>query len=252
MFYGAASGGARKALQLLQEPNVMLSYATKNNKPWFGIETLFVDCGGYSFMMNKGEYGPLGDYVEYLRRWQPDYYALRDYPCEPDVLDEHNAHVRQHQLKTTDAHVEMLDAVGDLDGQAVAVVQGWDVEDYLFHIDHLREHGVPLETVAIGSVCRRNAEQDIERVIRAVREELPDAHLHAFGVKTSVFKHTSARQLLDSADSLAYSYASMKEHGRGDWRSQALEYLKMRQRLLDDDTQVRPEKQLSAFEGLEP
>lgn len=246
-FYGAASGGARKALQLLQEPNVMISYATKNNTPWYGIDRLFVDCGGYSFMMGKGEYGPIGEYVDYLRRWQPELYALRDYPCEPDVLDKHGRTVEQHQQMTIDAHIETLEAVGDLDGKPVTVIQGWNPEDYLRHIDMAREAGLPLDYVAIGSVCRRNAETAIERVCMAVRDELPDAHLHAFGVKTSIFDKTMCKSILDSADSLAYSYASEKRHGKGDWKHQALEYLRMKHRIEASEGRPPDQTPLEAF-----
>ena len=246
-YYGAASGGARKALQILQEPNVMISYATKHNKPWYGIENLFVDSGGYSFMMGQGEYGPVGEYVTYLRRWQPDLYALRDYPCEPDVLEKHGATVEEHQRKTTEKHIETLDAVGDLDGQPVTVIQGWKTRDYLNHIDQLRDQGIPLDYVAVGSVCRRNAEIEIERVIRSIRDELPNSKIHAFGVKTSVFNRTAVKDLIDSADSLAYEYASRKNHEKGDWKHQSVEYLKMKKRIEESKPPSRPERQLTGW-----
>lgn len=234
-YYGAASGGARKALQLLQEPNVMISYGTKQNKPWYGIERLFIDSGGYSFMMNKGEYAPIGEYVTYLRRWQPDLYALRDYPCEPDVLDENNTTVEEHQEKTLDAHIETLESVGDLDGEPVTVIQGWGLEEYLTHIDAFRDHGIPLDNVAVGSVCRRNAEHQIERILMAIREELPDSNIHAFGVKTSVLDRTSVASVIDSADSLAYEYATRRNHESSEWRNHALEYLRMKKRIENSD-----------------
>ena len=54
-YFGASSGSSRKALQQLQEPHLMLNYATQNNQPW-DVEELFTDSGGYSFMKGKGEY----------------------------------------------------------------------------------------------------------------------------------------------------------------------------------------------------
>lgn len=235
-FYGAASGGSRKALQMLKEPNVMLSYATQNNTPWYGIDRLFVDCGAYSMLKSGGEHGPIEDYIDYVRRWEPELYALRDYPCEPDLLDDLGESVESHQEKTIQAHKEMIDKTGEIDGKAVSVVQGWEKSDYLHCIDRFREEGVPLDYVGVGSVCRRHAKADIREVLRAVRTELPDAHIHAFGVKTSVLSYSDVPDLIDSADSLAYSYASQARHGRGDWKTNAFEYLRMRNSIQSIDT----------------
>ena len=49
-YYGAASGSSRIALQKMEEENVMISYGTKNNSVWGGIENLFIDSGGYRFI----------------------------------------------------------------------------------------------------------------------------------------------------------------------------------------------------------
>lgn len=60
VFFGAAGGSAQKALRMLGESNVMLSYQTKNNRPWDGIETLFIDSGGYSLMLAEGTHERFG------------------------------------------------------------------------------------------------------------------------------------------------------------------------------------------------
>lgn len=88
-YYGAASGSARKALRRLDEKNVMINYATANNTRWDGIENLFVDSGGYSFMKGKGEYETSeAAYLDYVTKVSPEVFALRDYPCEPDILEK--------------------------------------------------------------------------------------------------------------------------------------------------------------------
>lgn len=239
-YFGAASGSTRKALRELQEPNVMLNYATKLNKPWWGIERLFVDSGGYSFILGKGEYGTSNEaYLDFIAEHEPELFALRDYPCEPEVLTEHDRTVAGHQTMTTDRHVALLDAIDarGIDAQPVAVVQGWDPTDFAEHVDELRDHGCLTDYVAIGSVCRRNQEASIREVIRSVEAAVPSGtDLHAFGVKGSVLQFPDVREALTSADSQSFDMRARWEtthtfDASMSWRDPALEYLKQRRRI---------------------
>jgi len=240
-YFGASSGSSRKALRELHEPNVMLNYATKNNQPWSGIDRLFIDSGGYSFVKGKGEYGT-GDaeYLDFVEEHTPDLYALRDYPCEPDVLNEHGRTVRDHQRRTTERHVSLLCELQDreIGGQPLAVVQGWKCADYLDHIDEIREHDALTDYVGIGSVCRRNQAAEIRRIILAVRGALSEEiDLHAFGVKGSVLRYPDVRRALASADSQSYEMQAQwgvlddLDAGSKTWRDSALEYLKQKRRI---------------------
>lgn len=245
-FYaGAASGSCRKALRQLLVEDVMINYATQNNQPWDGIERLFVDCGGYSFMASSdtGEYQTTdAEYLDYVEGVEPELWALRDYPCEPELLQQHGRTVADHQRMTTERHVDLLGAAEDRDtpGQAVSVLQGWEIDDYLAHLDTLQERGALTDYVGIGSVCRRGREQEIRRVLLAVRDALPSrCDLHAFGVKVSVLQLTGVLEALTSADSQAFEFEARYNNDPCDWRVVGLEYLKYRQRLeeiLTDDT----------------
>jgi len=240
-FFGAASGSSRKALRKLEEPNVMLNYATKMNEPWDGIERLFIDSGGYSFMKGKGEYGTSDTaYLDFIERHAPAQFALRDYPCEPDVLDAHGRSVREHQRMTTERHVSLLEKLTDREiaAEPIAVVQGWHRDDYVAHVDALRERGALTDYVGIGSVCRRNQEAEIRRIIVAVRDALPSrVRLHAFGVKSSVLRYPDVRGALASADSQSYEmqaqWGTLHAKGAGSktFRDSALEYLKQKRRI---------------------
>ena len=215
MYYGAASGQQRSALRRLEAPAVMISHATSSNKPWPEIERLFVDCGGYHHMMTGGgEYHDSDeDYLEYLLKHRPHLYALRDYPCEPDLLEGLGRTVEDQQRRTLDHHIQLYDKVEGhtLADRAVTVVQGWTVSQYLNHLDALREHGLPMEHVAIGSVCRRGYDEEIAEVVLAVRDALPErSSLHAFGVKGSVLRFREVVEALDSVDSAAYDYAASR------------------------------------------
>lgn len=242
VFYGVASGQQRSALSRLDPEGVMISHATQNNQPIDGDHELFIDCGGYHHMVSgAGEYGDTDDeYIEYLLDVAPDWFALRDYPCEPDLLEQLGRTVRDQQHKTTENHISVYNAATDagIVDDAVAVVQGWTTDHYLRHLDDLRDHGLLTDRMAIGSVCRRNADKDIANVVRAVRGALPaKCELHAFGVKGSVLRFEEVVDALDSVDSAAYDYSAtrFKDETAGDgynsWRDTARAYLNWRHEL---------------------
>jgi hypothetical protein len=243
MYYGAASGQQRAALRRLDPEGVMISHATANNTPWDGPQDTFVDCGGYHHMMSgAGEYADSDTaYLRYLLKHRPHLWALRDYPCEPDLLDELGRSVSDQQERTLEHHIELYNQVTghDLASNAVCVVQGWTKNDYLCHLDDLYDHGLPMHNVAIGSVCRRGYDEDIAEIVLSIRDELPaDTHLHAFGVKGSVLRFREVCAALDSVDSAAYDYSASRvnsERADGEsftWRDSARAYLNWRHDLM--------------------
>jgi len=241
MFFGAASGAERKALRRLQEPNVMISYATQENTPWDGIDSLFVDSGGYTLMLKEGQHPPVNEYKAYIRKHEPDYWAYQDYPCEPDILETYGRSVEDHIKRTVKRGKVFADA--DLPGTGVPVVQGWGVSDYLTCIGRMRDVGIlPAERVGIGSVCGRDSPAEIAEIIRRVGSEL-DCDIHGFGVKSTALSYPSVRKVLSSADSLAYDIAARHKHKRQTWREVGLEYLRMKiqidERTAEDDQQQR-------------
>lgn len=244
-YFGAASGQSRAALRKLEESQVMLNYASSGSEPWEGIDRLFIDSGGYSFMKGKGEYETTADeYLDFIERVEPELYALRDYPCEPDVLDEHGRTIEDHQRMTTEAHVRLWDRLEDRElcppagPQPVSVVQGRSVDEYLSHLDSLRDHGVLADYVGIGSVCGRENIGEIRRIVLALRDALPEStDLHGFGVKrTALLKHDRVVNALSSADSQAYArtgrWQSLKANRPHTWIEVAYQYLRFKRRIL--------------------
>jgi len=243
LYYGAASGQQRSALRRLEPEGVMISHATQNNEPWEGDHRTFIDCGGYHHMMTgDGEYADSDEaYLRFLLKHRPALYALRDYPCEPDLLAELGRTVEDQQRRTTDHHIALYEQVRghSLADSAVAVLQGWTPQQYLSHLDDLRDHGLVTDRLAIGSVCRRGADQDIAEVILQVRDAVPDrVGLHAFGVKGSVLRFREVADALDSVDSAAYDWSESRvpsERSNGEsftWRDSARAYLNWRHQLL--------------------
>jgi hypothetical protein len=240
-FFGAASGSARKALQQLNEPNVMLSYATENNNPW-ECEQLFLDSGGYSLMLDTGEHPPADEYIDYVENADPAYFALQDFPCEPDVLDTYGQSVFNHREFSVEYSTHCLALANDraIDAEPVAVLQGWEPDDYLRCIERYEQEGLLTDAVGIGSVCRRNADTDIREIVLTICDVLPERHLHAFGVKRDVLSYPAVLRALDSADSLAYDWSYQREITGPWWHQVAFNYLRFKQRLYEVVEEASP------------
>lgn len=196
-----------KALRHMRERDVLLSYATEA-EPWGEINNLFIDSGGFSLMMQTGEHDSVSEYLDYVEGVDAQVAAMQDYPCEPSILQEYDRTVEDHQRMTVDRARANLEAIDDrgIDVEPMAVLQGWETEDYVECIDMFREAGVLTDYIGVGSVCRRNAETDIRDVLNTVHRELPNKKLHAFGVKKSILKYPDMRSILDSVDSSAWYF----------------------------------------------
>lgn len=238
MYFGTASGSARKALRVMEEPHIMLSAQSKMGVPWEGIGELFVDSGGYSLMIEQGEHPPVDDYLDTVQEYDADVFAVQDYPCEPQILDEYGRTVREHQRRTTVATAQCLVRAEErgIRAKPMAVLQGWSVDDYLNHITELHEEGLLTEHVGIGSVCRRNQTREIRGIIKSVRAALPSKHkIHAFGVKNSILSDPGTRDALDSADTTAWYYRNYNKRNNIDetWQEMSHQYLEYRRKLAD-------------------
>lgn len=230
-YWGVASGSSHAALyRALDDPDLptpehaMVSFATKENGLWPGPSWM-VDCGGApdSVIANNGHAMSLREYIDYLRdpprkyrrdepgRVDPDIFALRDWPCEPNVREELGMTVEECQERTLVDHIRLLDAVeGDssVRGEPMAVLQGWEIHDYLECIDTYRDHGLVTDTIGLGSICRKNTPAELERVreiAQRVRANLPArVNVHGFGLKQTMLEHDDALRCFDSVDSVAW------------------------------------------------
>lgn len=246
MFWGTGSGSASKSLRHMNEDDVMISYTT-TQKPWSEIDNLFVDSGGYSLMLKTGEHGPVKDYFDYIKETGANITALQDYPCEPEILSEYDRTVRQHQELTLERAAENLAHIQDrgLDVEPVAVLQGWEVEDYIRCIDRYRDEGVMTDYVGIGSVCRRGAIEEITEIIKTIGEELPEKKLHAFGVKQSILKDAEVRRHLTSVDSSAWYQRMYKNKPQQEpaWHTTTKLYLDYKRKLYEQcNTESQPRR----------
>ena len=103
------------------------------------------------------------EYVAEVRRYvdeigKLDWAAPQDWMCEESALTATGLTVAEHQIRTTANFLELRQALGDT---VIPVLQGWEHDDSLRHVDQYLAAGVRLEDeerVGVGSICRRNAD----------------------------------------------------------------------------------------------
>lgn len=139
--------------------------------------------------------------------------VTEDYMCEPFILEKTGLTVLDHQRLTIERY-DAIRAAIDPSIYLMPVLQGFRPQEY---VNHIRQYGArlgPGAWVGVGSVCKRNADPAaIRAVLLAIKGARPDLRLHGFGVKTTALASPTVRQLLHSADSMAWSYHA-RRNGR--------------------------------------
>jgi len=95
--------------------------------------------------------------------------------------------------------------------------------------------GVLTDLVGVGSVCRRDATDEIISILHTVSDALPQsARMHAFGVKTDVLRREIPAKLI-SVDTHSYDfrarYYCVEHYDSKGWRDVAYHYLKQRDKI---------------------
>lgn len=211
-YFSLAAGSQYKTAKQLNYPYILINAQSKSNhSPTYQFKRLFVDCGGFSSSFKHGGYKNTDDdYLSYVERIQPDYYALRDYPCEKELLKQLGTTVKEQQQRTIENHLSLLDKIDNyqIAGRSICVIQGWHPWEYVEFIDLLRDYGLITDYMAVGSVCRRTSPRNITKIILTIKNELPNTRLHGFGIKISVLKDKATYDAVYSADSGAWDYSA--------------------------------------------
>lgn len=194
---------SRRTMPTVQLPRAVV--------PWV------LDSGGFTELSMHGEWTiDAPTYSALVRRYRDEigmleWAAPQDWMCEPFMLAKTGLNVFEHQLRTT----LNLCALRDLDDSLpiIPVLQGWERDDYLRHVDMYEQVGIDLTreaTVGVGSVCRRQHTAEAVEILAALHElHIP---LHGFGLKARGI--ATAWPFLKSADSLAWSYDARRVASR--------------------------------------
>lgn len=230
VYWGVASGRSHATFRRHYEgepaymgapepSHLMVSWRSAVNQVWAG-PTWMIDSGGapQTIIPSGGHPDSIEDYIDYLRNPPTRYgddiddvsiekFALRDWPCEPSVRQALGLSVEELQYRTLIDHINMMDRIEDepIDAKPVAVLQGWEVEDYLTCIDLFRDHGLITDEIAIGTLCGRANTDVIRNTAWRIARNLPGrCKIHGFGVKTAALGEPDVLRIFDSVDTAAW------------------------------------------------
>ena len=168
-----------------------------------------LDSGGFTELSMHGEWRTTPDeYIADCNRYtneigRLDWIAPQDWMCEPFMLAKTGLTVAQHQQNTITNYLTLRTLDADL--PIIPVLQGWDLADYLSHIDQYAAVGVDLHAervVGLGSVCRRQATAEIGELVANI--SATGIRFHGFGVKGAGIRRYG--WALASADSMSWSF----------------------------------------------
>lgn len=196
--------------------------ALRRRKGTFPANSWIMDSGAFTEISTHGRWRTEPeDYVALIHRHARSGRLLaavsQDYMCEPWILAKTGMTVEQHQSLTVARYDRIVAASRVL---IIPVLQGYSPQDY---VRHLAIYDGRLKTgawVGVGSICKRNAKpESVREVLSAIKSARPDLRLHGFGLKTTALDQPEIRDMLYSADSMAWSFAARRE-GRdaNDWR----------------------------------
>lgn len=196
----------------------------RGRKSAFVVGDWIMDSGAFTEISTHGHYRHgVADYAAEIRRWARNGNLLaavaQDWMCEPWIVAKTGLSVAEHQRLTIERYDDLLrDDVAGV--YVMPVLQGYAPDDYVRHIGmygHRLAHGA---WVGVGSICKRNGDpRAVAAVLVAVKRARPDLRIHGFGLKTTALAHPLVRSLLESADSMAWSFSARAERRNpNDWR----------------------------------
>lgn len=182
----------------------------RNRKSPFHVGDWIMDSGAFTEISTHGEYRhDVSEYASQIARWKGNGNLLaavsQDYMCEQFILDITGRTVEDHQRLTIERYDSILSCKTGV--YIMPVLQGYEPEDYVRHIQMYGDRLKPGMWVGVGSVCKRNGDiSAIEEVLLAIHSVRPDLKLHGFGLKTTALSSALVDRLLHTADSMAWSY----------------------------------------------
>lgn len=201
----------------------------RDRKSGFAVNDWILDSGAFTTIDKYGYYPETPEvYAAQIKRWSTNGNLLaavsQDYMCEAHMLAKTGLSIAEHQRLT----IERYDALIACDTggvQIIPVLQGYAPQDYVEHIRQYGDRLTPGMWVGVGSVCKRNGDPAaIEDVLLAIKRERPDIRLHGFGVKTTALRSGVVRDLLHTADSMAWSFAARIEGRNANCITEAIRF----------------------------
>lgn len=171
-----------------------------------------MDSGAFQEIHLNGKYTyDIEEYKEAVLRHEPDIFVNMDWMCESNNLIKTGGTVKEHQKRSTENQAKLMDFAQDYGLCFMGTIQGWKPQEYIKHIEELKERGLLTEFLGVGSICRRGSPNKILYVLKTIAQHIPSwIKLHGFGVKTNILSFRETYKILYSCDSMAWSYAGRK------------------------------------------
>jgi len=169
------------------------------------FKSVFLDSGTFgAHFYDRGFKFTMDEYIDLVSFMRPNLWSSMDVPCEP--------HLIPIPMSTTERIERTVDNAQYLAAHAppgfVPVIQGWEIEDYLYCAGLMESCGLIRPVMGIGSLCRRGSQGKIIAIVRELHRKLPDTKFHAFGVKISALNYNNGEILnyLHSLDTAAWQF----------------------------------------------
>ena len=168
-------------------------------------ESIFVDSGFIS-AWKAGTWKRWLDKQDYVlscaKKAKADIVAMLDLPMEPKLLAK-NGFLAEDALNITINNAAFF-MKAKTKATKVFVVQGYQEHEYLQCIEAYQKLGIFEQKniwIGIGSVCMRTPEAGLYRIAKLIRQEVPDHHLHCFGIGKISWVKELEQIGIDSCDS---------------------------------------------------
>lgn len=196
----------------------------RNRKGAFEVGDWIMDSGAFSEVGMHGRYRHgVEEYAGQIRRWSTNGRLLaavsQDWLCDPAIIAKTGLSVAEHQRLTIERFDELRRQ--DVGGVYIMpVLQGQKPDDYVVHLADYGDRIPAGAWVGVGSVVRMSSDAGaVSAVLLAIKRARPDLRLHGFGLKTTSLANPLVRSLLETADSMAWSFHARKNGRNGnDWR----------------------------------
>lgn len=217
----------------------------RNRKGAFQVGDWIMDSGAFTEISTHGHYRhSVAQYAEQIKRWKQNGNLMaavaQDYMCEPFIVEKTGLSIPEHQRLTVRRYDELL--AEDVGVYILPVLQGFAPEDYVTHLHLYGDRLAHGQWVGVGSVCKRNGDpRAVAAVLMAIKAARPDLRLHGFGLKTTALADPYITSMLETADSMAWSFhARINGRNANDWREA---------KRWTENISTRPMQHMLAFEA---
>lgn len=176
------------------------------NKQWLldssGF-TLSVKGETYESQRNYNKYWSPEAYGNFINEWKPNWAFTQDFAFYSKVKKVWTKKEIKHRHFLTNQNTGLIRDYVDKKSILANVVQGIVKEDYLNHIDMMKESGTLTEFLGIGSVFKN---PDFIDIITEIKKSVPAyTKLHALGIKkTHLKQHPALTHKLYSIDTAGW------------------------------------------------